>query len=79
MARRRDATLAAQRAPMATEWLIGWKEIAKYLGRCVRTAKRYHYEVHMPVMRPQGMGVRALKGTLDIWIAEYSWRANKRH
>ncbi len=63
---------------MDIEWLIGWKAIARHLGCCVRTAKTYYYEGHMPVRRPAGMRVRALKYTLDIWLETYSRLADKQ-
>lgn len=52
-------------------WLIGWKEVAKYLKVSTRTAKRYYYKLNMPV-RP-GLGhVRALTHELDIWLVEFT-------
>ena len=52
--------------------LYGWKEIAKHLGCCVRTAKNYHYNGKMPLIRCSQMGIRAFKGELDLWIKKYA-------
>lgn len=54
--------------------LDGWKDIAGYLGRNVRTAQRWHSERGMPVRRvPSGRSgpgsVFALTQELDEWLA----------
>lgn len=54
---------------MTTGWLRGWKEIASYLGVHTRTAKRYFYELSMPVL--QYPSVSALPHEIDIWKIEY--------
>jgi hypothetical protein len=52
-------------------FLTGWKEIANYLGKAVRTAQRYDRQFGLPVSRPAGrpwgsvVGVRA---ELDGWV-----------
>lgn len=33
-----------------TRLLSGWKEIANYLGKGVRTVQRYEYELLLPVV-----------------------------
>ncbi len=51
--------------------LSGWKEIAQYLGRGVRTVQRWEW-VGMPVHRPNGSNrsaVSALGPELDAWVA----------
>lgn len=50
--------------------LNGWKEIASYLGRGVRTVQRWE-QFGLPVRRPKGSdrsAVLALSEELDAWI-----------
>lgn len=52
--------------------LSGWKDIANYLGKAVRTVQRYEYELGLPVHRPAGKlcgSVIAAKSDLDAWVA----------
>lgn len=52
--------------------LSGWKNIASYLGKGVRTAQRYERELRLPVHRPAGRfraAVIATRDDLDAWIA----------
>lgn len=54
------------------EILSGWKDIAAYLGKGVRTVQRYERELTLPVRRPRGNSegsVIATKAELDGWIA----------
>jgi hypothetical protein len=54
------------------EILSGWKDIAAYLGKGVRTVQRYERELTLPVRRPAGKSaasVIATKAELDGWIA----------
>lgn len=58
-------------AERATNRLEGWKEIADYLRRDVRTAIRWHKERGMPVHRVpggKGGGVFAHPHELDAWL-----------
>lgn len=51
--------------------LISWKEIADYLGRDVRTVRRWEEERGLPVHRgPEGKGytVFAYTQELDVWL-----------
>jgi len=51
--------------------LSGWKEIASYLGKGVRTIQRYERELHLPIHRPAGKrsaSVIAVKVELDRWV-----------
>ena len=53
------------------QFLSGWKEIANYLGRGVRTVQRYELQLQLPVRRPAGRpwgSVVATKAELDAWI-----------
>ena len=51
--------------------LNGWKEIAQYLGRGVRTVQRWETELALPVRRPRGRSrsaVLAFTADLDGWL-----------
>ena len=53
------------------EVLSGWKEIANYLGKGVRTVQRYEWELGLPVRRPAGKprgSVIATRAELDAWV-----------
>jgi hypothetical protein len=52
--------------------ISGWKDIANYLGKGVRTVQRYERELGLPIRRPAGRAagsVIATKAELDCWIA----------
>jgi predicted DNA-binding transcriptional regulator AlpA len=52
--------------------LSGWKDIANYLGKGVRTVQRYERELALPVRRPAGKtrgSVIATQSELDTWVA----------
>jgi predicted DNA-binding transcriptional regulator AlpA len=56
----------------ARRFLSGWKEIASYLGKGVRTVQRYERELGFPVRRPAGKshaGVIATRAEVDAWVA----------
>ncbi len=55
---------------MATIRLNGWKEIAEYLGRAVRTVERWERELGLPVHRPHNPphSVFAIPTEIDEWI-----------
>ena len=49
----------------------GWKEIANYFGKGVRTVQRYERELGLPIHRPNGKSagsVIATKKELDDWL-----------
>ncbi len=53
------------------EILSGWKDIANYMGRGVRTVQRYERELGLPIRRPAGKvsgSVIATKVEIDAWI-----------
>ena len=57
--------------PVSPQILSGWKEIAGYLGKGVRTVQRYEMELGLPVRRPAGKSygsVVATKAELDAWV-----------
>jgi hypothetical protein len=47
--------------------LEGWKDIAGYLGRSVRTVQRWEREKGLPVQRHEVLGVIAYRSELDAW------------
>jgi hypothetical protein len=47
--------------------LNGWKEIASYLGKGVRTAQRWERQFGMPIHRIGGEVVFALRSEIDAW------------
>lgn len=52
--------------------LSGWKDIANYLGKGVRTVQRYEIELGLPVRRPAGRSsgsVVATKAEVDAWVS----------
>jgi hypothetical protein len=54
------------------KFLAGWKEIAIYLDKGVRTVQRYEREMGLPVRRPAGKSraaVLATRAELDAWVA----------
>jgi len=53
------------------EFLCGWKEIAAYLRKGVRTVQRYERHMGLPVRRPAGNAqgsVLATRAELDAWV-----------
>lgn len=60
-----------RKKPEIPQVLSGWKEIATYLGKGVRTVQRYERELGLPVRRPAGRStgsVVATKAELDGWV-----------
>jgi hypothetical protein len=54
------------------KFLSGWKDIANYLGKGVRTVQRYESELGLPVRRPAGKprgSVVATRPELDAWVS----------
>ena len=56
---------------MRDGWLSGWKAIARYINRSIRTAKRYHYQYGMPVRRLPGQSRVALPFELNSWLVKF--------
>ena len=53
--------------------LSGWKDIANYLGKGVRTVQRYEQTFRLPVRRPMGGprgAVIASRLEIDEWISQ---------
>ena len=55
-----------------TEWLSGWKAIAKYCGYDVATVLKWHKDHGMPVYDTPTGGKIALKWMLDRWIIHFN-------
>jgi predicted DNA-binding transcriptional regulator AlpA len=60
--------------------LSSWKDIAKYLGKGVRTVQRWERHLGLPVRRPIGAAqksaVMLYRGDVDAWLAtRFSARA----
>ncbi|HEV2402019.1 MAG TPA: hypothetical protein VGS27_34125 [Candidatus Sulfotelmatobacter sp.] len=54
-----------------SHFLNGWKEIANYLGKGIRTVQRYELHCGLPVRRPSGHAQGAVVATpaeIDIWV-----------
>ncbi|HTR25940.1 MAG TPA: hypothetical protein VMI10_18345 [Terriglobales bacterium] len=59
------------------QFLSGWKEIANYLGKGVRTVQRYEGELGLPVRRPAGKprgSVLAMRAEIDAWVSASPFR-----
>jgi hypothetical protein len=63
--------LMPQQGIRQVEILNGWKEIANYLGKGVRTVQRYERKLGLPVRRPAGRSsgsVIATRAEINAWI-----------
>jgi CheY-like chemotaxis protein len=63
-------TMANQES--SKEVLHGWKAIARYLNRGLRTAQRWELQLGLPVRRSRGTSrspVMAMAAELDAWLA----------
>jgi hypothetical protein len=61
-----------QETSASSHILSGWKDIANYLGKGIRTVQRYEGDLRLPVRRPAGRArgsVVATKEEIDSWIA----------
>jgi hypothetical protein len=60
---------------LATDLLNGWKEIAAFLGKGVRTAQRWEIELGLPIQRlgEKGLIIQARKSEI------LAWRQSARH
>jgi hypothetical protein len=64
--------------------LSSWKDIARYLGKGVRTVQRWERHLWLPVRRPNGAlqksAVVLYRGDVDAWLAtRFSARALKKN
>jgi hypothetical protein len=52
--------------------LTSWKDIARYMGKGVRTVQRWEQDFGLPVRRPHGSNKKAIlarPSDLDVWVA----------
>lgn len=64
--------------------LTCWKDIARYMGKGVRTVQRWEQKFDLPVRRPRGnaykSSVVARTPDLDVWLASrWSSRTQEAH
>jgi hypothetical protein len=55
-----------------TTVLTSWKDIARYMGKGVRTVQRWEQDFGLPVRRPHGSNKKAVLARprdLDLWVA----------
>jgi hypothetical protein len=55
-----------------TPVLTSWKDIARYMGKGVRTVQRWEQDFGLPVRRPLGSNKKAVlarPSDLDAWVA----------
>lgn len=52
-------------------WLSGWKEIARYIGKSTKTARKYHFVYSMPVRRGPENAPFSLSVELDLWLMNF--------
>ncbi len=60
------------------EYLKGWKELAAYMSRGVRTVQRWEKDLGLPVHRPKRSNrgaVVAVRGEVDAWLHRTPVRA----
>ena len=58
--------------PVQAAVLTSWKEIARYVGRGVRTVQRWEQDFGFPVRRPFGSRKKAIlarRSDIDSWVA----------
>lgn len=64
-----------QPRPEISEALTCWKDIARYMGKGVRTVQRWEQQFGLPVRRPSGVthktAVLAYPHDLEIWMATH--------
>ena len=61
-----------EKLPDVPQFLSSWKEIAKYLGKGVRTVQRYEVQFGLPIRRPAARSrasVVATRAEIDAWVA----------
>jgi len=69
----RFTSVNPRRLTAQPNFLSGWKDIANYLGKGVRTVQRYEQALRLPVRRPLGQtgaSVIASPLELDAWVTK---------
>jgi len=59
-------------------WLTGWRRIGDYLQVHWKTARRWHKQYGMPVLRRPGGRPVALVVELNLWLIEFNRLRRKR-
>ena len=52
-------------------WITTWKEIARYIGRSVKTAKKYHKSYGLPIRRGPNNTRHAIGYEMDQWLINF--------
>jgi hypothetical protein len=59
--------------PQESAVLSSWKDIARYMGKGVRTVQRWEHHLGLPVRRPNGASHKSAvlldRSELDAWLA----------
>jgi hypothetical protein len=59
--------------PEESAVLSSWKDIARYMGKGVRTVQRWEHHLGLPVRRPNGASHKSAvlldRSDLDVWLA----------
>ena len=59
--------------PEESAVLSSWKDIARYMGKGVRTVQRWEHHLGLPVRRPNGVSHKSAvlldRSELDAWLA----------
>ncbi len=50
-------------------YLTSWKEIARHMGKSVRTVQRWERQLGLPVRRGFDQSVVAVPAELDAWVS----------
>lgn len=67
-----ESTMNPGTSANGTTVLTSWKDIARYMGKGVRTVQRWEQDFGLPVRRPQGSNKKAVLARprdLDAWVA----------
>ena len=73
-----DTSIMSQNSTVLTSW----KDIARYMGKGVRTVQRWEMDFGLPVRRPQGSNKKAVLARprdLDAWVALRCASRGTRH
>jgi hypothetical protein len=66
------SALKTEHQPDSATVLTSWKDIARYMGKGVRTVQRWEQDFGLPVRRPYGSNKKAVLARprdLDLWVA----------
>ncbi len=53
-------------------WITGWRRISSYIGRSVKTTKKYYKKYSMPVLKDPSGRPFIIPDVIDRWIIEYN-------